>query len=411
MQKRILFTTHVGPNANFFTYAMPHQLLSINLPFPAMGLRFLKENVPGIEILEFPSWEEFEAELGRGVDVLGISFYTKDVPVVKRMVRLARQRYRVKEIWGGNYGVLTPGMERLFDRTFLGYAEDEVHLAVTGRPREGALRHPLILMKATAPLFPYLRAQVGIVFTHRGCNLRCTFCQTPVFAPTLSRIPTSEVKRVVDRYHKMGVNFLLFAEENFIPSLNRELLERLGSYGMQWTSQSRADSLRNRIHDLVRNTGYTGSIIGIESLRDSWLAHLDKRQTTKTVMETLREARDAGIFMQGTYIFGYEDDTPESLAQDAERLLRLPLLVNHYFILTPYPRTELAAYIRRRFGPPSQNWAYYDSRHLVWNHPHLEAEKLHAFRDSIRNRGWGVKDYVKMGLRTLRLFGRHIRLA
>lgn len=410
MKKRILFTTHVGRDIRYFEYAMPHQLLSLDFHFPAMGLHFLRENVEGIEILEFPSWEKYQAELIRGVDILGISFYTKDIPIVERMVKLARERYGVREIWGGNYGVLNPGMTELFDRVFLGYAEEEVYLAVHGREREWELRHPVLVTPVTAPFFPMLRAYAGIIFTHRGCPLHCTFCQTPVFSPQVSRISRRELARLVEHYHKIGIHFILFAEENFTPAVNRDLLDRLAFYGMQWYSQSRADLLHNHIHELVDKTGYTGSLLGIESMNDRNLEFLNKRESINTIIETLNEAKDSRIFMQGTYMFGYEDDTPETLEEDTARLAELPLLVNHYFVLTPYPQTELARYIERKFGTPNQEWALYDSRHLVWNHPHISPREMNRFVDRVRSRGWGISSYIRMGLRTLRLFGHHIRL-
>lgn len=395
----------------FFEYAMPYPLLSLEFHFPAIGLHFLRANVPGIRMLEYPSWQRFCQELEQRVDVLGISFYTRDIPVVEEMVRLARERYGVGEVWGGNYGVLTPGMDELFDRVFVGYSENALCQALHGTERQGELRHPLMIAPVTAPLFPPLRAYMGIMLTHRGCNLRCTFCQTPQFAPKMTAIDKKELERVVDEYYRLGVRVILFAEESFMPSLNRELLDRIAYYGMKWYSESHVKSLSNRIEELVRKTGYAGSIVGIESISERNLEFIDKRLSVTSLMDTLEEARQAGVFMQGTYMFGYEEDTPESLAEDAERLLELPLLVNHYFVLTPYPRTHIASYIENRYGPASRQWSFYDSRHLLWNHPHFTPREIEAFVDRMRARGWGLGNYIKMGLKTLRLFGKQIRVA
>ena len=45
-----------------------------------MGLRFLKQNVPEIEIPELPTVAEYRRTLARGWDVVGISFYLDETP-------------------------------------------------------------------------------------------------------------------------------------------------------------------------------------------------------------------------------------------------------------------------------------------------------------------------------------------
>ena len=71
------------------------------------GLRFLKQNVPGIEILEMPTVDEFRRVLARGWDIVGVSFYLHETRRALAMVDEAR-RAGTREVWGGNYGVLTP---------------------------------------------------------------------------------------------------------------------------------------------------------------------------------------------------------------------------------------------------------------------------------------------------------------
>ena len=39
------------------------------------GLRFIKQNIPEVELLEYPLWQEFQAKLNEGWDIIGFSFY------------------------------------------------------------------------------------------------------------------------------------------------------------------------------------------------------------------------------------------------------------------------------------------------------------------------------------------------
>jgi len=83
------------------------------------GLRFLKQNIPEIEILEYPTWEQYVKKLREGWDVVGFSFYLSDTPEVLEMVEYARSA-GIEEIWCGNYGALTPEIQDRFDKIFIG---------------------------------------------------------------------------------------------------------------------------------------------------------------------------------------------------------------------------------------------------------------------------------------------------
>jgi hypothetical protein len=58
---------------------------------PALGLRFLEENLETADILEFPEWDEFKNAVNAGYDVVGISFYTTNFYEAIAMARMARE--------------------------------------------------------------------------------------------------------------------------------------------------------------------------------------------------------------------------------------------------------------------------------------------------------------------------------
>ncbi len=54
----------------------PHTLLRLGgKRFISMGLHFIKQNIPGIEILEMPTANQYRCALARGWDIVGISLY------------------------------------------------------------------------------------------------------------------------------------------------------------------------------------------------------------------------------------------------------------------------------------------------------------------------------------------------
>ena len=88
----------------------------------SFGLRFLRQNVPGISILEYPTHSEFSAALKQGWDAVGFSFYLEETNDILALAAEARQA-GVKELWAGNYGALTPAVHSHFNHIFSSYSE------------------------------------------------------------------------------------------------------------------------------------------------------------------------------------------------------------------------------------------------------------------------------------------------
>jgi hypothetical protein len=58
----------------------------------SFGLRFLRQNIPDIEILEYPTRAEYSKALKKGWDVVGYSFYLEESNYILQMTEEARVR-------------------------------------------------------------------------------------------------------------------------------------------------------------------------------------------------------------------------------------------------------------------------------------------------------------------------------
>ena len=97
-----------APEGFAWRFSMPRRI--------SFGLRFLRQNVPGIEILEYPTRAEYRQALERGWDVVGFSFYLEESNEIARMAEEARAAGAAR-IWAGNYGALTPEIQRQLRRS------------------------------------------------------------------------------------------------------------------------------------------------------------------------------------------------------------------------------------------------------------------------------------------------------
>ncbi len=388
--ERVLLTT-VYTNGQYYDY------IESNVSFPfrmtwvrrtSYGLRFLKQNVPELEILEYPTREEYLRKLEEGWDVVGFSFYVNEVPEILEMADLARER-GVGELWAGNYGALTPGMELYFDRVFRGYAEEEV-ASFFGRRIKEVVHPPLLGTVGTTLGLKF--APVGVLFTTRGCPVGCKFCQTPSFCPRPSIIPLRSVERVLEFYKELGLGYVIILDENFglFRKHAEEVAELLGEYGFMWVPMIRADLLGEKLEEW-RKLGMRGALFGIESFDQRVLDDLEKRERVETVKEVIRKIRlswnspGRGIGGIGYYMIGHEEETRESIRAALKELKGLNPGFVQLCILTPLPSTPLWEHLDREYGIFEKDWHKFDCKHLVWNHPHLSPPEMEGLLS------WGMR--------------------
>lgn len=390
MGPRALFTTayrRKDPRRRGDTYDYAETYMRSALHFSgnrlaSYGLRFIKQNVPGVEILEYPTWSQYLAKLREGWDVVGLSFYLDEIHEVVEMVRAARQLCPGVQIWGGNYGVLTDEVQPHFDRIFVGYAEHAVGRAL-GVP-VGEIQHPPLVKWVGISGMPVMLQ--GVLFTTRSCNFACSFCQTPPFGGKPSRVPLESLERVVAHYASIGVREVSISDEYFgmFTPHDDHVIDLLQRYGMRWRCQTRIDRLRKKLDDWSER-GFLGAYVGIENLRDDHLRDMNKRLTIRETYDLVGEMHARGKALLGFYIIGLPDHSASEIKQEIRDLADLRLDMTQICILTPLPRTPQWYEISERYGIFEKDWHKFDLHHLVWNHPRVEPEQM---RDLLQ---WGLR--------------------
>ena len=181
---------------------------------PNYALEFIKADVPSVDILPAPTWEQYEDAVKYGkYDIVGISFRTYLTSIAIRMAEIAR-KHHVNTVWGGNVGASTPALEKYFDRTFFGFAEGEMKQHIEGQPLE-KYAHPILISDINLLMN---RRKVGYLFTMRGCTSNCIFCNLPRYRPRVILTPFDEIIRLLDTYKEMGVTYIMLGDESFFRS-------------------------------------------------------------------------------------------------------------------------------------------------------------------------------------------------
>ncbi len=385
MSSNVLFTSPVQPiggcSPNVYSWDKQPAKVRIAMSFlNHPGLAFLKANLP-CEILEYPTEAEFASALASPPEILGISFYINETAIALCMASQARNA-GVKQVWAGNYGAYSPEITSAFDRVFTGWAESQLAQALGAEAiPPDQLRHPAMYGAIGTNLFPYMLLS-GLLFTSRGCPWTCNFCQTPGFYGKPKPIPLETIDQVLWNYQQKGIRGINILDENFgtFRSHADEVVSLLHKYRMRWIALTRVDTLTANF-DKWREKGLFGAHLGIESLNQSSLAGGSKRINQLDSVRLLQKMSRHNLFVQCFYILGFEQDTVESIQHDIEVLSQLDTDVAQVQVLTPYPRTTQRDSIAAHYGIHDLNLSHYNSRNLVWNHPHISPSEMNDLQE------------------------------
>lgn len=339
------------------------------------GLRFLKQNVPEIEIMEYPSLEDFKEKIKEGWDIVGFSVYLYQIPEILEMIQYVREQ-GVKEIWAGNYGAPVPAIENAVDRVITGSAFNEVAEIFGYTILPDRIEHPVMTATVTA-IWKIRFLSFGILYTSFGCPYKCNFCQTPVFIKDRFTVSLESIDRVLQYYHQKGIRYIAIFDETFGANAVHydEITKLLAKYGMIWAAQSRVEIFLANL-DKWYERGMRLPGIGVEFMDEAVLRDVNKKQKIANIKKWAELSRKPGMFRYAFSIIGHPNMNRQQTIDDAYRLKALGFEINRASILTPFPGTGQWKSIEQEFGIDEPDLHKYDSRNLVWKHPTIGKEEM-----------------------------------
>jgi radical SAM superfamily enzyme YgiQ (UPF0313 family) len=291
------------------------------------------------------------------------------------MVKYARTQ-DIPDIWAGNYGALTDSISHHFDQAFTGYSEQMIADKIGRKLQQHQILHPPIITPTRLYFGIHLNC-MGILYTNRGCNNSCDFCQTPSFCQKPYKLSIESIETVLRYYKKVGISELIIIDENFgvFKKHAEQVVDLLDKYGFYWFVMTRADILKNRLDDWSEKR-MAGAFIGIESFNEETLLKINKKEKADEILKVINRMKELNRFIIGYYMLGFETDTIASLKKDLRRLSELKLDITQLCVVTPFPRTPLWDHIEKTYGIFDKDYHHFNAKHLVWNHPHISPDEM-----------------------------------
>ncbi len=334
---------------------------------PSLGLLTVAAlTPPGVEVVyrevaDLESYTDLEP-----FDLVGISSFTAQIDEAYALA----DRYReagIPVVLGGLHVSLQPDEAAAHaDSIVVNGAEGAWPQLVSDfragrmRPRYDGMRARVFDLPYYAkPRFDLLNGRAYnrlTVQTSRGCPLRCEFCAASL------RITDSFQQKSVDKIvtelkDAIGVidqPFFEFADDNtFInKKWGKQLLRALMPLDIKWfteTDISVADD--DELLELLADSGCKQILIGFESPTAAGLAGIDpngwKRRRCDCYLESIERIQSHGIAINGCFIVGLDNDTPDTFEELRDFIEASKLLEVQITVQTPFPGTPLYRRLHR----------------------------------------------------------------
>jgi radical SAM superfamily enzyme YgiQ (UPF0313 family) len=324
---------------------------------------------------------------GLEADVIGMTVIT---PTASRSYWLADHfRSRgIKVVLGGPHVTLVPDDAAPHaDAIVVGYAEESwprlLRDLVAGRLAKRYDQIPGLSLAGVPPVRRDLVPKRDYITTDvfeatRACAHDCDFCVVPTAWGR--RQLQKPVEEVVEDIRRTGARRLIFIDLNLVSDRRyaSKLFEALIPLRVQWYGLATSLLAKDKeLLSLCARSGCRGLLIGLESISNTGLREVHKSfQDPGEYKELIATFHRHGIAIQGCFVFGFDDDTPEVFQRTAEFVVDAKIDLPRFAVLTPFPGTPLFKRYEREGRLITRNWELYDGQHVVFQPAHMRPEEV-----------------------------------
>ena len=357
------------------------------------------------------------SEVDGDVDVVGIQTYISSAP---RAYELAEkwQKRGAKVVLGGLHPTSLPDeAAEHADAVCLGPAETVWRQILEDYERGSMKKFYKGRCEGSATLVPLARRDLfnqraylihHTMVTSRGCPHSCDFCYKSGFwgPKYYEPRPIADIERELGQ---IDDHLVFFLDDNFLANRRhaRAMFELLRGSGIVWQAAASLDVARDP-HYLKEayDAGCRSLFVGFESLSPENMRGNNKPVNAATdYAEACRRFHDAGIMINGSFVFGFDCDGPDVFERTIDFTIENKILTASFHLLTPLPGTRTFERLDAEGRLLHRNWTDYDTYHAVFQ-PHrmtpeqMEAGYCRAKRDfaaygSIFRRSWGLPGTLK----------------
>lgn len=238
---------------------------------------------------------------------------------------------------------------------------------------------------------------VPTVIANRGCKNACRFC-------CINRLwggkgNTRPIEKVVEEVKSLNTKRILLLDPspNSDKEYSKELLKSLIPLKIKWGGLSTIDIVDDpELLELTVKSGCEGLLIGFESINQSNICMTGKTfNNTLKYKEAVKTLHKNGICVLGCFILGFDNDTAESLLQLPDIVDDFKIDIPRFAVLTPFPGTEIYSGLKAEKRILSEDWALYDSNHVVFRPKQLVPSELQKVYFEVWEKTYSIQRIIK----------------
>ena len=231
------------------------------------------------------------------------------------------------------------------------------------------------------------------IVVSRGCPHHCDFCYKDAFYQGGRSYYTQEVDAALAEIDRLPGHHLYFLDDHLFgnPRFAEALFDGMKGMGRVWQAAATVPSiLEPGLLEKAVDCGLRSMFVGFETLNPNNLREQHKYQNlNRDYNLAIRRLHDAGVMINGSFVFGMDDDDTTVFARTVEWAVQQGIETATFHILTPYPGTPLYARMAQQGRILHSDWDLYDTRHTVYQPMQftpeaLEAGYWQAYRDFYR---------------------------
>jgi radical SAM superfamily enzyme YgiQ (UPF0313 family) len=215
--------------------------------------------------------------------------------------------------------------------------------------------------------------------TSRGCPHACDFCYKSTFwGPTYYEPrPIADLERELSA---IDDGLVFFLDDNLLANRlhARRLFDVLRGSGIVWQAAASLDVARDPHYlEEAYDAGCRSLFVGFESLSPANMRGNNKLvNATTDYAEVCRRFHDAGIMINGSFVFGFDCDGPDVFDRTLEFVEANKILTASFHVLTPLPGTPVFGRLEAEGRLLHRNWDLYDTYHAVFRPQRMTPEQL-----------------------------------
>jgi len=202
------------------------------------------------------------------------------------------------------------------------------------------------------------------IITSRGCTYSCRYCSSSLIMGRRfrARSPENVVDEIEELYDKYKIKEIGFIDDTFVLNRRRalaiadEIKER--SLDITWSTSSRVNTIDKPLLSNLKRAGLQSIYYGIESGSQRVLNLMNKKITLRQSEDAVKIAKDLGIEVMASFMFGYPGETPAEMDKTIDFSIKLDPDYAQYSILTPFPGTHIYQKLEKK-GLIEKDWEKY----------------------------------------------------